>query len=181
MDRMSITTKTGDKGRTGLFGGQRVLKSSTRLHAYGTVDELNSVLGVVLAEPTIDSTLRDQLLTVQKQLFKIGADLATVMESSAKISRADASDSEMIESWISELENTLPVLKRFILPSGSRLGALLHQARTVCRRAERWVVALDQEEAINHEVVVVLNRLSDYLFLAAREANRKAGAPETEV
>lgn len=178
---MSIVTKTGDKGKTGLFGGQRVSKASARLHAYGTVDELNACLGVILAEPQIGQTMQTQLLRVQRLLFLVGADLATPIESNAKIARAEIAHIQEVEAWINGLEQTLPILQRFILPSGSRLGALLHQARTVCRRAERWVVALSEKETINLRVQIYLNRLSDYLFLVAREANRKEGAAEVEV
>ncbi|MBI3331634.1 cob(I)yrinic acid a,c-diamide adenosyltransferase [Candidatus Peregrinibacteria bacterium] len=178
---MSIVTRTGDKGKTGLFGGQRVSKASPRLHAYGTVDELNACLGVILAEPNVPDTVKDQLLKTQRLLFLVGADLATPLESAAKIARVESTHVLEVESWINRLEQTLPVLQRFILPSGSRLGALLHQARTVCRRAERWVVELGEKEPTNLQVQIYLNRLSDYLFVVAREANRSAGAPEIEV
>lgn len=178
---MSIITKTGDKGKTGLFGGQRVSKASSRLHAYGTVDELNACLGVILAEPQIGQMMQKQLLRVQRLLFLVGADLATPLESAAKIKRVEQAHVIEVEEWINGLEQTLPILQRFILPSGSRLGALLHQARTVCRRAERWVVDLSEKEQINIQVHIYLNRLSDYLFLVAREANRAAGAAEIEV
>src|SRR3989338_9321598 len=178
---MSIVTKTGDKGKTGLFGGQRVSKASSRLHAYGTVDELNACLGVILAEPQIGKTMQAQLLQTQRLLFLVGADLATPVESAAKIKRVEQTHVAEVEGWINGLEQALPLLQRFILPSGSRLGALLHQARTVCRRAERWVVELSEKEQINLQVQIYLNRLSDYLFLVAREANRKAGSTEIEV
>lgn len=178
---MSIVTRTGDKGKTGLFGGERVSKAAPRLHAYGTVDELNACLGVILAEPNIGQEIEEQLLTTQRRLFLVGADLATPITSAAKIARVETTHVQEVERWINALEQTLPMLQRFILPSGSRPGALLHQARTICRRAERWVVTLSEKEAINLQVQVYLNRLSDYLFLVAREANRKSGAVEVEV
>ncbi|MCF7844333.1 MAG: cob(I)yrinic acid a,c-diamide adenosyltransferase [Kiritimatiellales bacterium] len=178
---MSITTKTGDSGKSGLFNGERVSKGSLRLEAYGTVDELNSVLGVVLAEEGIPVDVKDHLVQMQKVLFVVGTDLATPINSTAGVVRLSKEDVYKIESWIDELEQALPTLKNFILPSGSRLGALLHQARTVCRRAERCTVRLSEEEDINNHVKIYLNRLSDYLFLAARDANRKEGIKETEV
>lgn len=178
---MSIVTKTGDKGQTGLFGGKRVSKTNPRIHAYGTVDELNACLGVVLAEEDLPVKLHHQLLSTQRLLFVVGADLATPLESKAKIQRVLPAHTADLEEWIMALESSLPTLTRFILPSGSRIGALLHQARTVCRRAERWVVGLAESETINVQVQVYLNRLGDYLFLAAREANRHAGAQELEV
>ncbi|MFA7682164.1 MAG: cob(I)yrinic acid a,c-diamide adenosyltransferase [Candidatus Peribacteraceae bacterium] len=178
---MSITTRSGDHGETGLLGGERVSKSSPRLEAYGTIDELNAVLGVVLAEENVPEEISAHLHEVQRLLFRMGTDLATSLDRQVKIERMDQKDVDQIEVWITDLEQALSLLKRFILPSGSRLGALLHQARTVCRRAERRVVALAELEQINTHVQVYLNRLSDYLFLAAREANRRAGAQEVEV
>lgn len=177
---MSIVTKTGDKGQTGLFGGKRVPKHSVRIHAYGTVDELNAILGVILAEQGLSEELRTQLLEIQRLLFRVGGDLATPhMET--HIARVESEQILQLEQWIHAMESELSVLKRFILPSGSRLGALLHQARTVCRRAERWVVELGTQEEINTTVQIFLNRLGDYFFLAARKANREAGAAEVEV
>lgn len=178
---MSIVTKTGDKGQTGLFGGKRVSKTHPRIHAYGSVDELNACLGVVLAEESLPVELHHQLLSTQRLLFVVGADLATPLESKAKIQRVLPTHIADVEEWIAAIESCLPTLTRFILPSGSRIGALLHQARTVCRRAERWVVGLGESETINVQVQVYLNRLGDYLFLVAREANRHAGAKEQEV
>jgi len=178
---MSITTRTGDNGETGLLGGERVSKSSPRLEAYGTIDELNSVIGVALSESSVPKEILEHLKEVQRLLFRMGTDLATPLEINAKIERMNKKDIDQIESWITELEQALPLLKKFILPSGSRLGALLHQARTVCRRAERRAVALAETEKINTHVQIYLNRLSDYLFLAAREANRRVGAGEVEV
>ncbi|MBM3228064.1 cob(I)yrinic acid a,c-diamide adenosyltransferase [Candidatus Peribacteria bacterium] len=178
---MSIVTKTGDKGMTGLFGGRRVSKADARLHAYGTVDELNAILGIVLSEDELPVKLRHDLRSTQRLLFTVGADLATPLESRAQIQRIVPAHTAEIEEWIAALESTLPALTRFILPSGSRVGSQLHHARTVCRRAERWIVALGEQEEANPEVQVYLNRLGDYLFLAAREANRHRGAKEEEV
>ena len=178
---MTIVTKTGDRGQTGLFGGKRLSKAHARIHAYGTVDELNAVLGLTLSEEGIPKTLRRELLCVQRLLFRVGADLATPLDSKATILRMNAENIAEIERWITALEAGLPPLTRFILPSGSRLGSSLHLARTVCRRAERWIVALGETEAINAHVQVYLNRLSDYFFLVARVVNRESGMPEVEV
>lgn len=176
---MPITTKAGDGGKTGLLKGQRISKGSHRIEAFGTVDELNACLGVVLAED-LPHNIKKHLTETQRLLFRMGTDLA-VPDDNANIKRIRKEDVDMVESWISELEGALSRLKHFILPSGSRLGALLHQARTVCRRAERCVVRLSEKEEINDQVQIYLNRLSDYLFLAAREVNRKQGVGEVEV
>jgi len=176
---MPITTRAGDGGKTGLLKGQSVSKGSHRIEAFGTVDELNACLGVVLVED-LPHEIKKHLTETQRLLFRIGTDLAT-LEQNANVKRITQEDVSMVESWISELEDSLPQLKHFILPSGSKLGALLHQARTVCRRAERCVVRLSEKEEINDQIQIYLNRLSDYLFLAAREVNRKQGVGEVEI
>ncbi len=178
---MSIVTRTGDKGDTGLFGAERTSKASSRLHAYGTVDELNAVLGVLLAEHPLPEPLNSQVSRIQHLLFVVGADLATPMSGPTNTKRVLENHVGTLERWIDELEEQLPPLQSFILPDGSAAGATLHLARTVCRRAERWVVALKETEAINPQVLIFLNRLSDYLFLAARGANRAGGIQETAV
>lgn len=178
---MKIYTRTGDKGKTGLFGGQRVPKSSMRLHAYGTLDELNSSLGVILADTKLPMPLRDQLLEVQSLLFMIGADLATPLESSANIKRMTEEPAKKMEQWIDKLEESLEPMTKFILPGGSMLGAKLHEARTVCRRAERYIVELSEKEPITHAVIVIVNRLSDYLFVAARYTNKMLAYAESPV
>lgn len=176
-----IYTRTGDKGTTGLFGGKRVSKAALRLHAYGTLDELNACLGVIASEKNLPEPLPEQIATVQSLLFQIGADLATPLESSAKILRMDETPAKQMEAWIDALELELAPLTRFILPSGTRAGAELHLARTVCRRAERLIVELDEIEPITKAIIVIVNRLSDYLFVAARYANKKLGAEEKDV
>lgn len=165
----SIVTKTGDNGTTGLLGGSRITKSSPRLHAYGTVDELNAIIGIVLVEKGLPSALRDHLSTLQHILFRLGADLAAA--ASLPIRRIDTEDVILIDEWIASLEYPLPPLQHFIVPGGCRAAALLHHASTVCRRAERWAVALAEKEAVNPQARIFLNRLSDHLFLAARSAN----------
>lgn len=174
---VSVTTRTGDGGYSRLLTGERVSKGCPRLEAYGTVDELNAVIGVVMAE---DGGDKFPLGDLQKLLFLIGSDLATPEDSRVNIKRVSPDDVKVIDEWIKELESALPELKRFILPSGSKLGSLLHLARTVCRRAERCTVRLSEKEKINDQIQIFLNRLSDYLFLAARKANRKEGE-ETQI
>ncbi len=178
---MKIYTKTGDKGKTSLFGGTRVSKSAVRLHAYGTLDELNAVLGSAIADSTLSGHAKTQLLWIQSLLFQIGADLATPLESKANIVRMDASHATLLETWIDEMEKNLSPLTSFILPGGSAAGAKLHEARTVCRRAERWIVELMKSEPVTDAVIVIVNRLSDYLFVAARFVNHKLDIPEAVV
>lgn len=175
---MKIYTKTGDKGDTSLFGGQRVPKDALRIEAYGTVDELNSVLGMVLADNT-DKRVVEILTSVQNQLFDLGADLATPRSANSRlIKRFEARDAQSLEKIIDSLELHLKSLKSFILPGGSAVAARIHFARTVCRRAERSVVRLSRNEDIGEGITVYLNRLSDMLFVLARYANHVAGVPE---
>lgn len=177
---MKIYTKTGDKGDTSLFGGQRVPKDALRIEAYGTVDELNSVLGIVRAdnkEKEIDAVLD----RVQNELFELGADLATPQSASVKnIKRIEPKHSEHLEKSIDRLDEHLKQLKTFILPGGSPVAARLHFARTVCRRAERTVVRLSRNEDIGKGIMIYLNRLSDLLFVVARYANHVANVSETK-
>lgn len=175
---MKIYTRTGDKGDTSLFGGQRVPKDAQRIEAYGTVDELNSVLGIVRAdskEPRIDRVLEH----VQSSLFDLGADLATPRSLGKTIKRIGARDTAALEKFIDSLEPELKPLRSFILPGGSPVAARLHFGRTICRRAERVIVRLSRNEDIGDQITVFLNRLSDLLFVLARYANRVADVPET--
>lgn len=177
---MKIYTKTGDKGDTSLFGGQRVPKDALRIEAYGTVDELNSMLGIVRSD-NADKELDAILDRVQNDLFDLGADLATPRSVTSKqIKRIEARHSAHLEHMIDTLEAHLKPLRTFILPGGSPVAARLHFARTVCRRAERTVVRLSRNEDIGEGITVYLNRLSDLLFVMARYANRTAGIPETK-
>jgi len=178
--RPTISTRTGDKGTTGLYGGKRVPKSADRLQAYGDVDELNSVLGLILAEKGLHPSVETQLKEIQRTLFSLGADLATPQDSSAKLDRISVEQIEHLERFGHGLEEGLPELQHFILPSGCHAGCLLHVARTVCRRAERFAVLTAQNEDVNSHALIYLNRLSDYLFLAARAVNLHAGEVETE-
>lgn len=179
---MKIYTRTGDEGSTGLFGGDRVSKAHPRIEAYGTVDETNSFLGLARAHLGGSDTLRDLdalLARLQGELFEAGADLATPSGARAVVPRITARHVETLESEIDRYEERLPPLKHFILPGGTPAGAALHVARTVCRRAERLVVDAAGSEAINDQVGVYLNRLSDLLFVLARYANQEGGVAET--
>jgi cob(I)alamin adenosyltransferase len=176
-----IYTKTGDSGETSLFDNTRVSKSDVRVDAYGEVDELNANLGVVCASG-VDADLATEIETIQKELFAIGARLADPRSRIAeRVTKAaiQHADIERLERLIDALESEVPPLRRFILPGGSTSGALLHQARTVCRRVERRVVALGTD-SVDPLVVIYLNRLSDLLFVMARAANHRAGLPEVE-
>ena len=172
----SVTTKSGDKGETHLFGGDRVRKSALRIHAYGTIDELNSILGLILSEEDLETDLPLSLFEAtgkaQYTLFHIGADLATPEHNKkVKTRRLTTAQTEEVEEWIEDLESRVPEQTEFLIPSGARLAALFHLARTVCRRAERYIVELSDSEEINDELIVYINRLSDLLYLAARYVN----------
>ncbi len=176
--RPTISTRTGDSGKTGLIGGGRVSKASVRIQAIGSIDELNAILGRALAEPQLPSQVHEQLSTIQRCLFTLGADVASPLDPPAL--RLSEEEITAIEQWGAALEQALPPLTRFILPGGCRVACLLHQARAVCRRAERWIIALAEKEAVREPVSIYLNRLGDYLFLAARMANKASGEHETQ-
>jgi len=161
----SITTRTGDKGKTSIFGGKRVSKASERIHASGDIDELNAILGVILAEGKLRGDLRTQMIDIQKSLIILGSDISTPLKG-PDVLRINIQMVNTLEEWSEDLEKLLPPLTQFILPTG-----FLHQARAVCRRAERWAVALSEKEKINKQALIYINRLSDYLFLAARMVN----------
>ena len=172
-----VYTRTGDDGTTGLGGGQRVPKDGLRVSAYGTADELNSVIGVVLATGVTEALIQP-LERIQNDLFHLGSDLCILEEDKAemKVARIEARHVDMLEGWMDSFTEELGYLENFILPGGDLAAAHLHVARTVCRRAEREVIALAREEAIGPETVRYLNRLSDTLFVMARYQNLKSGA-----
>lgn len=172
-----IYTRTGDRGETGLIGGQRVPKDDPRVEAYGAVDELNASLGAARAL-TRETDLLEVFERIQHRLFDLGAELAAPRSGTAAPSAITESEVKVLEGVIDLYQETLPPLREFILPAGSPLGAALHVARTVCRRAERRAVTLARREAVNPEVVRYLNRLSDLLFVLARVGNDRAGTAD---
>jgi cob(I)alamin adenosyltransferase len=172
---MKIYTRTGDQGQTSLFGGARVPKNDARIEAYGTVDELSSHIGVArttLVPAEVDAILHQ----VQVDLFEVGAHLAS--PGTSRFPGVDAARIDELERAIDAMERELPPLTTFILPGGSSGAAHQHVARTVCRRAERLVVALQDESPATISTIAYLNRLSDYLFVAARFANGRAGVDD---
>ncbi|MCK5124715.1 MAG: cob(I)yrinic acid a,c-diamide adenosyltransferase [candidate division Zixibacteria bacterium] len=171
---MKIYTKTGDSGETGLLGGDRVGKDDYCIHAYGTVDECNAILGIVQTF-TIESDLKQKLNKIQNLLFVVGSDLATPDTVSTAVDRIGEDEISLLEKWIDEYEEKLPQLKQFIIQGGTPAASYLHLARTVCRRAERWAVTASKDNIVNKHVLKLLNRLSDFLFVAARMANFQAG------
>jgi cob(I)alamin adenosyltransferase len=176
---MKIYTKTGDSGDTGLFGGPRVRKNSPRIEAYGTVDELNGVLGMARAQQ-LDPELDAVVQRIQNELFELGAQLATPDPAAHGTAMIGKRQIHALETTIDRFEADLPELKQFILPGGTSAAAVLHFARTVCRRAERRVITLmdDSREPVAGDPVVYLNRLSDLLFVVARWANHQAGSAD---
>ena len=171
---MKIYTKTGDKGETALYGGTRVSKASARVESYGTIDELNSFIGFAKTEITVEKVL-NQLKKIQFDLFTVGSESATPTD---KLTLANGksrlslviseTEIEELENWMDDLEEELQPLQYFILPGGGKAATSLHICRTVCRRAERSLVFLNETEAVRPELIKYLNRLSDYLFVLAR-------------
>ena len=177
---MKIYTKTGDLGETSTFRGKRISKSNIRIKANGTVDELNAAIGLVIA--SLDyGEVKEQIIRIQNELFDAGADISLGAEvldiSKYKIQKAHI---DRLEKEIDEMEKELSPLKNFILPGGSELGAFVHLARAICRRAERELVAVHQVEKTNPFLISFLNRLSDWLFVTARYINKLKGIPESK-
>ncbi|MEJ5250539.1 MAG: cob(I)yrinic acid a,c-diamide adenosyltransferase [Chthonomonadetes bacterium] len=175
---MRIYTRTGDNGTTGLLGGQRLSKDAPRVEAYGSVDELNAHIGLALTHLHSHARLREMLQHVQNTLFVIGSELATPAGHKPPVEPVGDSQVQELERWIDELEETLPRLRHFILPGGSPAAAVLHVARTVCRRTERRVVGLFHTEPGNTHIITYLNRLSDLLFVMARAVNAAEGVED---
>ncbi|REE81629.1 cob(I)alamin adenosyltransferase [Lutibacter oceani] len=173
---MKIYTKTGDKGKTSLFGGTRVPKYHLRIEAYGTVDELNSYIGLI-RDQKIDSHTHKILLTIQNELFTLGAMLATPPEKETlksgkerlNINKINTNSITLLEVEIDKMNESLPPMTNFILPGGHTTVSFCHIARCICRRAERICTQLSDESSINEQIIVYLNRLSDYLFVLARK------------
>jgi len=184
---MKIYTKTGDKGKTSLFGGRKVPKHHIRIESYGTVDELNSHLGLV-RDQNIDAHSKDILVIIQNKLFTVGAILATdpekAMLKSGKerlnIPKISNEDIELLEKEMDQMNEALPPMTHFILPGGNQTVSFCHIARCVCRRAERLAAALNDLEPFQPETLMYLNRLSDYLFVLARKLSKDLQADEVK-
>ena len=182
---MKIYTKTGDSGTTALFGGTRVKKYNLRIESYGTVDELNSYIGLI-KDQEINNSIKDSLLKVQNQLFTLGAMLATPPDKETlksgkerlNIPKVEGNSILFLENEIDKMDQELPQMTHFILPGGHQAVSFCHIARCVCRRTERLVVALSEEESVNSNVLMYLNRLSDYLFVLARKLSKDLSAKE---
>ncbi len=174
---MKIYTKTGDKGETSLFSGERVQKHSLRIDAYGTVDELNSLIGICRSIwPPVE--IENYFEELQELLFVLGSDLATKLDSSKKTFRISEEDTHQIERHIDKIDKELPQLKNFILPGGCALASYLHFARTIARKSERLIIFLSTQEEINPHIIPFINRLSDFLFVLARYSNKLEGKEE---
>ncbi len=172
-----IYTRGGDKGETSLGDGSRVPKLDCRIGAFGTVDELNAAIGLVLAEPGLPGRLREPLERIQNDLFDVGADLSVPFGIGDRL-RVEQAHVDRLEQLCDELNADLPMLKSFVLPGGTAAAARLHVARTTCRRAERDALTAQEETGINPLVLAYLNRLSDFLFIAARWANKDSDRNE---
>jgi len=182
---MKIYTKTGDKGTTALFGGTRVPKHHIRIESYGTVDELNSNIGLI-RDQEIDPRSKEILVHIQNKLFTVGAILATAPDKEMlkngkerlNISKIDACEIELLEKEIDRMNDSLPPMTHFVLPGGHATVSYCHIARCVCRRAERLATLLNEHETVDGRVLMYLNRLSDYLFVLARKLSLDLGADE---
>lgn len=174
---MKIYTRTGDTGTTSILGPERAGKDDPRVRAYGTVDELQAVLGLARSLAA-DDEVKGIILDLQQSLFIVGQDLASPLEQGDRFARVAAKDTEKLEATIDRLDEALPPLHRFVLPGHDPASATLHVARTVARRAEREIVALSRQAGVNPHLMAYMNRLSDLLFVLARTAARRAGAVE---
>lgn len=176
---MKIYTKTGDAGTTSLFGGERVLKSHYRIDAYGTVDELNSFIGLLRDQP-VNQSRGDVLIEIQNKLFTIGAILATEPgNQKVKVPQLADADVQVLEKAIDIMDANLPPIRNFVLPGGHQSVSFGHVARTVCRRAERLIIGLDTQEKVQPLVIQYMNRLSDYLFVLCRQMAADLNIQET--
>ncbi|WP_304638373.1 cob(I)yrinic acid a,c-diamide adenosyltransferase [uncultured Muribaculum sp.] len=179
MKKAVIYTRTGDSGTTSLVGGKRALKHSDRIEAYGTLDELNSAIGLITASTDLQAADREFLTDVQSRLFDIGSHLACPPDGEFQLPTGLTDETlAAIETEIDRLDSKLPRLDSFVLPAGSELAARCHMARTICRRAERRITALNETEPVGNDILAYINRLSDYLFTLARHSNISQGNPE---
>jgi cob(I)alamin adenosyltransferase len=176
---MKIYTKTGDQGTTALFGGKRVLKSNLRIDAYGTVDELNAHMGLLRDQP-VNANRQSIFIEIQDRLFTLGSLLATEPgNTKVKVPQLAQEDIHRLEGEIDRMETQLEPMRTFVLPGGHPSVSVCHIARTVCRRAERLIIALNESEPVDSLIVPYMNRLSDYLFVLSRLMTKELGAPET--
>jgi cob(I)alamin adenosyltransferase len=176
---MKIYTKTGDTGTTALFGGKRVSKADLRIDTYGTVDELNSWIGVIRDQP-VNEKRKTILVEIQDRLFTIGSILATEPgNTKVKVPSLSEADVSFLEREIDSMDSDLPPMKSFVLPGGNQSVSFCHVTRTVCRRAERLTIALNSQEPVSSLVIKYLNRLSDYLFVLARKMAQELGVEDT--
>ncbi len=175
-----LYTKTGDKGTTSLLGGKKVPKSALRIEAYGNVDELNSFLGLLKDQSDVENRLKQQIYWIQEHLFSIGSLLATEPGFSGfELPKITDTEVSQLEVWIDKFDSELPALKNFILPGGHQAVSISHVCRSVCRRAERSIIALGNEEDIDEVIIRFVNRLSDYLFIFARVIGKQLDVAET--
>jgi len=174
-----LYTKTGDKGQTSLLGGKKVSKSHYRIEAYGNVDELNSFVGLLKDQNEVENRLKQQLYWIQENLFNIGSILATESDFSGfELPSVTGADIKQLEVWIDKYTDELPELKNFILPGGHQAVSLTHVCRTVCRRTERSISALHEEETLDELIIQFINRLSDYFFIFARKLGAELNIAE---
>lgn len=180
MAKSALYTRTGDSGSTSLVGGSRVKKNCVRIEAYGTVDELSSCLGFVASDTACTEAIREQIISVQNELFNIGCYLATDVKDGEKpaCGSVTAEKLEQLEGWIDQLDEKTPKLFAFVLPGGCDLSSRAHLARVVCRRAERRILDLADDSYVDPVVLRYVNRLSDYLFILARYFNHISGKEE---
>lgn len=180
MEKSKLYTATGDAGTTSLVGGTRIRKNSIRLEAYGTVDEFSSFLGIVLSSPECPEEYRLQLQSIQNMMFNFGGYLASPVAEgeSPKAWGLEEEHIHTIEGWIDSLDAETPKVNSFVLPGGCMAAAHAHVARSVCRRAERRILALAEQEYVDPQLLIYFNRLSDYLFILARRLNHLNGIPE---
>ena len=176
--KSQLYTRTGDAGTTSLVGGERVKKNSLRLEAYGTIDELSSFLGAIASDPKCDTEAKGQVMEIQYELFNVGSYLATQPKAEDPCAALSAAKLQTLEGWVDTLDEQTPKIRSFVLPGGCELASKAHMARTVCRRAERNIISLADEEYVDPNVIRYINRLSDYLFILARYFNFMQGEEE---
>jgi len=175
-----LYTKTGDKGTTSLLGGKKVSKSHDRIEAYGNVDELNSFIGLLKDQAEVETRIKQQLYWIQETLFSLGSVLATESGFTGfKLPEITIIEIKQMEQWIDQYAAKVPELKNFILPGGHQAVSVCHVCRTVCRRTERSVIKLSENEPLNENIIPFLNRLSDYFFILARKIAVDLNVPET--